>query len=224
MYANRKANVHFLLDSVSLFVLAALVATGLIMEYRLPPGTGGREEGPAWAILGLTRHDWGTIHYVLAIVFLGLMIAHLLLHWRWVWNRATGAPRAFSAGRALGLVIGLLMACALMAAPFLPAVEKPAGSRAEGVSPNALLERRDSTAGSRGPSTEHTTEPTIRGSMSLQEVADTLGLTIEQVRERLGLPSRVEPTDRLGRTVQAHGMSVSQARQRLGNRKPAGDF
>jgi len=36
------------------------------------------------SLLGLGRHDWGDIHFVLALVFIGLILLHLILHWTWI--------------------------------------------------------------------------------------------------------------------------------------------
>jgi hypothetical protein len=63
----------------------------LILKYRLPPGTGGgrrRIYGLGRSNLsvqwGLSRHEWGEIHFCLALALVGLIAIHLWLHWNWV--------------------------------------------------------------------------------------------------------------------------------------------
>jgi len=34
-------------------------------------------------ILGITRYDWGDIHWVLSLIFIILIFVHLVLHWNW---------------------------------------------------------------------------------------------------------------------------------------------
>ena len=58
------------------FSTCVLAGTGLLLEFRL-------DENEA-RILGLSSDDWSEIHLVLALVFLALSIAHLLLNWNWV--------------------------------------------------------------------------------------------------------------------------------------------
>jgi len=90
----RRSTSNFIVDFVAFIDLVALALTGLIMEYVLPPGTGGlgrelsggqgREE--IKDLLGLTRHQWGDIHYILALAFIVLITAHILLHLSWIKN------------------------------------------------------------------------------------------------------------------------------------------
>ena len=32
----------------------------------------------------MTRHEWGSIHFYMAVVFVVLMIVHIVLHWTWI--------------------------------------------------------------------------------------------------------------------------------------------
>jgi hypothetical protein len=93
----KRTTWNFVLDSLSLVNLLLLAATGAVMRWVLPPGSGGghghgfrggRGLGPGGEqvqqLLGLGRHDWGDIHFILALVFLGLILAHLVLHWTWI--------------------------------------------------------------------------------------------------------------------------------------------
>jgi hypothetical protein len=85
----KRATLNFIIDLTSFIDLLCMVITGMIMMYVLPPGTGGggfrggRAEG-AKLLWSLSRHEWGKIHYCLALVFIVLMTAHVLLHWEWV--------------------------------------------------------------------------------------------------------------------------------------------
>ena len=90
--------VNFILDSVAFLNLLCLVFTGFILKYILPPGSGegyargfrggrGGEAASAEQIrefLSLGRHDWGNVHFYLALIFVVLMIIHIILHWTWI--------------------------------------------------------------------------------------------------------------------------------------------
>lgn len=91
----KRSSLNFIIDTVSFIDLLGIVFTGLIMEYILPPGTGGSGCGlhggcgrgiHAKSLWSMTRHEWGDIHFGLAILFIVLMIVHIILHWSWIKN------------------------------------------------------------------------------------------------------------------------------------------
>ena len=93
-----RSTLNFILDLVSFLNLSGLIFTGFIMKYILPPGSGGvygrgfrggrgSETAPVEQIrefLSLGRHDWGDVHFYLAVVFVVLMVIHIILHWSWI--------------------------------------------------------------------------------------------------------------------------------------------
>jgi hypothetical protein len=91
----KRTTLNFIVDTASFLDVLLLTATGAILKWVLPPGSGGGH-GPgggfrggrgaveAKQLLGLGRHDWGDVHFVLAILFLFLMLIHLALHWTWI--------------------------------------------------------------------------------------------------------------------------------------------
>jgi cytochrome b561 len=81
--------------------------TGLLLAYRLPPGSRG---GHGLSSLGWTRHEWGDLHFWISIAFLALLLIHLALHWRWFWQIASKRrawPLLAGIGAGLVLMIGL---------------------------------------------------------------------------------------------------------------------
>jgi len=93
----KRTNLNFIVDLVAFLDLLGLACTGFIMKYILPPGTGGRGRmfrGGRGAgehageqikyLWSMTRHEWGGIHFYLAVIFAVLMIVHIILHWSWI--------------------------------------------------------------------------------------------------------------------------------------------
>ncbi len=80
----KKAELNLIIDGLLLLCIAASVGIGLLIKYVLVPGYlrweiyGRNVEMFFW---GLDRHQWGTIHLVIGIVFLALLILHVVLHW-----------------------------------------------------------------------------------------------------------------------------------------------
>ena len=88
----KRSLVNFAIDAVPFINISALVITGFIIRFILPPGTGGlgrrlhdsagREH--VKTLLSMTRHQWGDIHFYLAVLFTALIAIHLILHWNWI--------------------------------------------------------------------------------------------------------------------------------------------
>lgn len=75
----KRSTLNFCVDFVTLLVFLGMAVTGLLVRFLLPPGTGGRLSIWSWG-----RHDWGDLHFWLAVGLLGLIFVHLILHWAWI--------------------------------------------------------------------------------------------------------------------------------------------
>jgi hypothetical protein len=73
----KRPNVNFAVDCLGFAGFVLLTATGVLMRYVLPPGS-----GHSTTIWTLDRHEWGSIHFWIAIAFLAVLAFHLFLHWR----------------------------------------------------------------------------------------------------------------------------------------------
>ncbi len=80
----KNSKLNLIIDGLLLLCIAAIVGIGLLIKYVLVPGYmrweiyGRNVEMLLW---GLDRHQWGTIHLVIGIVFLALLVLHVILHW-----------------------------------------------------------------------------------------------------------------------------------------------
>ena len=78
--------------------MAALAGIGFLMKYVLLPGSEAQIKYAtkvhlSW--LSLDRHEWGTIHLVIALVLAGLLILHVVLNWKQVltmFQKLIGGP------------------------------------------------------------------------------------------------------------------------------------
>jgi hypothetical protein len=96
---------NFWTDAVLLLQMLALLVTGIILKYGLPPGQGrGRGYGGGWGwrgghgghrgdgsgpreLWGLSRHEWGDVHFWIAVSLIAVLVLHLVLHWSWITHR-----------------------------------------------------------------------------------------------------------------------------------------
>lgn len=74
-----RATLNFVIDFISLLVMLAMICTGLLIRFILPPGSGQR-----LAVWDYSRHDWGDAHFWLAVALGVLLLVHVALHWGWV--------------------------------------------------------------------------------------------------------------------------------------------
>ncbi len=234
-----KNRLNLVVDTLAYLAMVALASTGLIMAYVLPPGTGGRHSGePALRLLGLGRHDWGDVHFYLAIALLVLMILHVILHWKWITNtlgalfrRRPAQAGAGMGGTALLLLLGLLTAAAL-AAPWAIGTrrEKEGGGgrqrrkrSADPAAPSASpqdardRERKGEGAGhaaeARAPrSGGRRGDRSILGSTPLAEAAQAAGVSVQRLCQELEIPADTDPSTGLGHIRRGAGLSMQDIR------------
>ena len=72
----KKNTLNFIVDMNILLVFICLISTGVLLHH-FTVGTAAAK------VLGLTRFDWGTIHWILSITLFSLIVWHLILHLSW---------------------------------------------------------------------------------------------------------------------------------------------
>jgi hypothetical protein len=187
----RRAKLNFVIDAVGFAGFVFLMATGVLVRYVLPPGSGRHT-----TLWGLDRHEWGSIHFWIAVTFLCVVALHLFYHWRWIVSVVRGRPREGSGMRlALG-ALALVAVVAMALVPFVASVETGAGESHE--SAGAPLSGYDSEQ--------------LRGKMSLGEIETVTGVPATFLMERLGLPESVSLDDGVGKLGREYGFDVDAVR------------
>ena len=106
----KKSTLNLIIDAVLLLCLAAIAGIGILIKYVLVPGS------RRWEIYGrnvnlffwrLDRHQWGTIHFVIGVIFLVLLVLHVVLHWRLV----VGVYRTLIPNRFARRTVALILVC-----------------------------------------------------------------------------------------------------------------
>ena len=74
----RKHTQQVVIDGFLFVSMLALIGTGIVLEFILPPGSG--QQLAVW----LTRHEWGSVHFWIAVFFTASVLIHLCLHLKWI--------------------------------------------------------------------------------------------------------------------------------------------
>lgn len=86
-------------NALSFVSFLSLMSTGMVLQFTLPPGSGskaaGMHPGTGGKIVrklwGMTRHEWGDVHFVIALIFMALLVIHLILHRNWLYSTTWGS-------------------------------------------------------------------------------------------------------------------------------------
>ncbi len=142
-----KLTIRRLLNLLLYLSFCVMIGTGLMMAYRLVPGSRG---GRGLEVLGWNRHQWGDLHTWVAYLFVILILVHLALNWTWL-------VKCAAKGRAWRLAAGLLAGAAIIGAfLFLPLTKREGGRGRGRQSTSAVLPKSEFILVS-GPATENVT-------------------------------------------------------------------
>jgi len=120
----KRAKVNLVIDALLLLCIAAIAGIGLLIKYVLVPGYQCWEiygRNVSLFLWGLDRHQWGTIHFIIGLVFLALLVLHVILHWQMI----VGIYRSLIPNRFARWVAALILICATIILFSFPYLVKP---------------------------------------------------------------------------------------------------
>ena len=200
----KRNTLNFWIDVISFLPMVGLTWTGLLIHYVLPPGTGGRHGDRALTVWGLGRHDYGTIHFYLALTLVGLMVVHLWLHWSWVCatvRRLAGRGSAAGSREVVyGILTLVLVGVLILGGLLLARTQVKPGSGA--------VERETIEHGVPGSAQ-------ITGQTTLAQAAGIGRMPVEELIAKLRLPSDVNVDEQLGRLKRQYGFEIQDVRDIL---------
>jgi Domain of unknown function (DUF4405) len=221
----KRTHLNALIDGLAFVAFLFLLTTGLLLEYQLPARSGGLQghgtgQGASvrsvGLVMGLTRHEWGQIHYWIALAMLAVLAFHLLLHWKWIVCTARGKPSTASGYRLTLGVVGLVFTVLLSAVPLLSGTSVVSRIDLRESRTAGALETDNVKAGSNTDSHEMTDDSTsVRGSMTLRQISDNAGVTVADLVSTLGLPPDVDVDTGAGRLMRQHGLTMSDLRKAI---------
>lgn len=75
----KRTALNLLIDVLAAAFFGAMIATGYVLRFPLPPGT-----QKSLSLWGLTRHEWGAVHFWISVGLLIVLLIHLTIHWQWI--------------------------------------------------------------------------------------------------------------------------------------------
>lgn len=129
-----KSQTNFIIDALMFLCMMAMVGIGFLMKFVLIPGKDRWVEygrNVELYLYGMDRHQWGTIHLILGFILLGLLILHIVLHWKMILNLYKCLVRSQIARRitAAAFIIGcaILLAFSLVVKAQVQELERGEG-------------------------------------------------------------------------------------------------
>lgn len=114
----KRGTLISLIDVIAFIAFLFLTSSGILLRYLLPPGSGRWSE-----IWGMSRHQWGELHFWFALLFFTVLALHLLQHWRFVLGLFRGHIKEALQLRVTLGVVGLIAAIMLAIAPLISPVQ-----------------------------------------------------------------------------------------------------
>jgi hypothetical protein len=201
----KRSILNIVIDAIAAAIMLGMIATGIIIRFTLPPGS-----GHTLGVWGLTRHQWGDLHFWLSLAAVAIVVLHLALHWTWVvsivrrWCVGTNQGLPSARLRTVAAAATTLIVCMAAAGFWWSSVQS--------------IQRTDTaqfqTTESIGDGAR------IRGSMTLAETATVLNCSVSQVKQRLGLPASVQDGEHVGQIAHEQGTTMQEMRKRLVPQSP----
>ncbi len=77
-----KAKVNMVIDLFLLISMMLTTGVGLLIKYVLATPRAAGRNAMDLLYLGMDKHQWGDFHFIVSLVFLGLLALHILFHLR----------------------------------------------------------------------------------------------------------------------------------------------
>jgi hypothetical protein len=201
----KKNGWKYLVDTLLIISTTGMASIGLLMKIIIPEGP-VKVSGSKY-FMGLHRHQWGDVHFFLAVAFTALLILHLVLNWDWI---KCMAKKFFKKGWGPVLILTPLLGffVILLFWSLLPKnrdVDEDQG-KGGGRHREALAAARD----------DHAPEGLgfyINGQMTILDIEAKSGVPAGQIAEEIGLPAGAPHGETLGKLKKEYGFTMSQVRE-----------
>jgi len=208
----KKNELRYAVDTLLFLCVVGMVLIGTIIGILMPEGP-STQPGDKY-FWNLHRHQWGKIHLYLSFTFTALLVVHLILSWKWITNQARNL---FKKGWIPSLVLTVLASFLILFFfwQFTPKHAQKYGSYGKGQEGEGrvvyITEQEKATLDKDLPDSSTSIE--VTGQMTLRELSNTTGITMQAILGKLELPDNTPPEQTLGRLRNMHGFSLADVRE-----------
>lgn len=142
-----RQKTNSIIDIAMFMVMILLAIIGIVIRYTLIPGAdrwvkyGQNVELTIW---GMDRHDWGLAHLIVGVLLIGLLVLHLVFHWKQIICMIKKLiPNV--AVRTTSVTVVLVLCTIMIFSPLLlsPKIGDPIYGKGQGKGRNNQLPRKD---------------------------------------------------------------------------------
>ncbi len=182
-----RQKVNIVIDIILLIATTFLVVIGFVIRYILIPGSERWEKygrNVDLTILGMDRHQWGMVHLIVGLLFTGLLVLHLILHWKQIIILIKKLlPVSLVRYSVMTFVLGIVLISSVM--PFFVSVQvgDSIQRQGRGLARNSIYREH--------PSLENIVESNLQNSdpTELETVKNT---QVQEIAEPESVPVKVE--------------------------------
>jgi len=229
----KQSKLNLLIDAIMLILMVSIIGIGLLVKYILLTGKekwdsfGGNFD---FTLLGLDRHEWGQLHFILGLILIGLLLLHLILHWKMI----VGIFKKTFTNKKIRIVLAfslLIISIGLIVFPFLikPKIGEPLFNYRNFQTNSQDIPLQTKTENVQKAEEQHSylhnnqreksAGITINGSMTLIEISKKYKIPLSQLKKSLNISSITSDNERLGRLRRAKGFTMSDVEEIIYNYK-----
>ena len=225
----KKSTINFIIDVLMFICMAAIAGIGFLIKYTL---ISGQERWSVYGenvelyLFGMDRHEWGSIHLIIGFVLLGLLVLHIILHWKLVvciYNRIIQRKLV---NRTVAILFTII--CALfIISPFLvkPTVYKIEQGSGRQISSDTIRTVEESNTISQHEKEELNnaksikkhhhdhSEFEIKGYMTLEEVSGRYKVPTNVIKTKLNIPETIPDNQRMSWLRKKYKIEMSDVKK-----------
>ncbi len=228
MKPTQRSKLNFIIYVLMFIVMMAIAGIGFLMKFVLVRGS------QVWEIYGKNldlllwgwdRHQWGSFHLILGYILLGLLILHIVFHWKQigVMFKCLITKKSF---RIILTIIFIILSLLFFLFAFFVEIDKVTLKTGEGrhrlehihqeehEQPSTTLKQKMSLSSEVKKSNEENnnhpeSSVQVEGRMTLKSIAATYEVPADSIKKFLEIPLSISDYENLGRLRKRYGFHMS---------------
>jgi len=220
-----KSKINLIIDGIMLILMSIIAGLGLLMKYVLVPGFKrndiyGKDVELFW--FGYDRHWWGNLHYILSIILVALIALHIILHWKMIVSIFERMVSIKGFRIAFGIILLVISIFLIVSTLFVkPQVEEEFSGHSHKViqqdQAKTIEKQTKTNINDATPLNEkkheHSNSEDIKGSMTLNEIAEKYNISADIIKHEMNIPTSVSNDSKAGRLKREYGFSIDELRE-----------